>query len=88
MGHSSKRTEHLMIKKSPAVTNVAAWIKAETGVGPSIASGSHICNPICADLPNAPQKIKKVMILKRSALKDKKEKLVSLAKLAKENTIE
>jgi hypothetical protein len=32
--------------------------------------------------------MKKVMILKRSALKDKKEKLVSLAKLAKENTIE
>ena len=28
------------------------------------------------------------MTLKRSALKDKKEKLVSLAKLAKENTIE
>ena len=26
---------------TPAVTMVAAWIKAETGVGPSIASGSH-----------------------------------------------
>src|SRR5581483_4164220 len=26
---------------TPAVTIVAAWISAETGVGPSIASGSH-----------------------------------------------
>ena len=26
---------------TPAVTMVAAWISAETGVGPSIASGSH-----------------------------------------------
>ena len=27
---------------TPAVTMVAAWIRAETGVGPSIASGSHV----------------------------------------------
>ena len=26
---------------TPAATIVAAWIKAETGVGPAIASGSH-----------------------------------------------
>ena len=26
---------------TPAVTMVAAWIRAETGVGPSIASGSQ-----------------------------------------------
>jgi hypothetical protein len=26
---------------TPAVTIVAAWISAETGVGPSIASGSQ-----------------------------------------------
>ena len=39
---------------TPAVTIVAAWIKAETGVGPSIASGSHVCRPSCADLPIAP----------------------------------
>ncbi len=25
--------------KTPAVTMVAAWMRAETGVGPSIASG-------------------------------------------------
>lgn len=30
---------------TPAVTRVAAWINAETGVGPSIASGSQVCSP-------------------------------------------
>ncbi len=40
--------------KTPAVTIVAAWIKAETGVGPSIASGSQVCSGICADFPIAP----------------------------------
>ena len=38
----------------PAVTIVAAWIKADIGVGPSIESGSHTCKGICADLPMAP----------------------------------
>ena len=33
---------------------VAAWIKAETGVGPSIASGNHICSGNMADLPAPP----------------------------------
>src|SRR3546814_5460826 len=28
---------------TPAVTIVAAWISADTGVGPSIASGSQVC---------------------------------------------
>ena len=32
---------------------VAAWIKAETGVGPAIASPSHACNGNCADFPTA-----------------------------------
>ena len=36
--------------KTPAVTMVAAWISAETGVGPSIASGSQMCRKNCADL--------------------------------------
>ncbi len=30
------------IKYTPAVTIVAAWISAETGVGPAIASGSQV----------------------------------------------
>ena len=40
--------------KTPAVTMVAAWMSAETGVGPSIASGSQVCSRNCADLPMAP----------------------------------
>src|SRR6185312_7042175 len=40
--------------KIPAVTMVAAWIRAEIGVGPSIESGSHTCRGTCADLPMAP----------------------------------
>ena len=40
--------------KTPAVTMVAAWMRAETGVGPSIASGSQVCSRNCADLPMAP----------------------------------
>src|SRR5437867_11874120 len=39
---------------TPAVTIVAAWISADTGVGPAIASGSHTYNGICADFPHAP----------------------------------
>ncbi len=41
---------------TPAVTMVAAWISALTGVGPSIASGSQTYSGICADLPVAPTK--------------------------------
>src|SRR3989338_4105980 len=40
--------------KIPAVTMVAAWIRAEIGVGPSIESGSQTCSGNCADLPIAP----------------------------------
>ncbi len=39
---------------TPAVTIVAAWMRADTGVGPSMASGSHTCSGICALLPQAP----------------------------------
>ena len=38
----------------PAVTMVAAWMSAETGVGPSIASGSHVWSGSWADLATAP----------------------------------
>ena len=41
---------------TPAVTIVAAWMSAETGVGPSIASGSQVWSRNCADLPMAPMK--------------------------------
>ena len=38
------------------MTIVAACIRAETGVGPSIASGSQTCSGNWADLPTAPMK--------------------------------
>jgi hypothetical protein len=41
------------MRYTPAVTIVAAWISAETGVGPSIASPSQDCSGTCADLPQA-----------------------------------
>src|SRR5215471_19027335 len=44
------------IKYTPAVTMVAAWIRAETGVGPSIASSSQDCSGSWADLPQAPSR--------------------------------
>jgi len=33
---------------------VAAWMRALTGEGPAMASGSHVCSGTCADLPTAP----------------------------------
>ena len=39
---------------TPAVTIVAAWISALTGVGPSMASGSQTCKGNWALLPHAP----------------------------------
>lgn len=58
----SKTNDIQTIKKTPAVTNVAAWIKDDTGVGPSIASGNHVCKPSWADFPTAP-KNKKILII-------------------------
>jgi len=40
-------------RKTPATTIVDLWSKAETGVGPSIADGSHGCKINWADLPPA-----------------------------------
>src|SRR3984893_6201137 len=47
---------------------VAAWIKAETGVGPSIASGNQTCSGNCADFPAAPQKIKSAAAVRKPGL--------------------
>lgn len=46
--------DNLINKYTPAVTIVAAWINAETGVGPSIASGNQVWRPNCADFAIAP----------------------------------
>ena len=41
-----------------------AWMSAETGVGPAIASGSQTYSGICADLPVAPTKRRRQMAVK------------------------
>jgi hypothetical protein len=87
-GDSSKSEEHLMIKKTPAVTSVAAWIKADTGVGPSIASGNQMCKPTCADFPKAPQNSKKVIMVNLSTSRNKNEKELLWARPAREKTVQ
>ena len=36
--------------KMPATTMVAAWMRADTGVGPAMASGSQVCSTNWPDL--------------------------------------
>src|SRR5437667_709263 len=43
------------MRYTPEVTIVAAWMSADTGVGPAMASGSHTYSGSCADLPIAPK---------------------------------
>ncbi len=40
---------------------VAAWISAETGVGPAMASGSQVCSGNWADLPATPASSSRVI---------------------------
>ncbi len=56
---------------TPAVTMVAAWMRAETGVGPSIASGSQVCSRNCADLPIAPMNSSRQVMVSASASRPK-----------------
>ena len=71
LGEYSKSGEHLITKKIPAVTFVAACINAETGVGPSIASGNQTCSPSWADLPNAPSSKKRQIKFNKLKFKPK-----------------
>src|SRR5262245_41146885 len=61
-GARRKRTLQRATMYTPAVTIVAAWIRADTGVGPAIASGSHTYSGTCALLPIAPTKRQRQMI--------------------------
>ena len=47
---------------------VAAWISAETGVGPSIASSSQDCSGTWADLPQAPSSSSRPMMVASAGL--------------------
>ncbi len=53
-GAASNSGDRRATMNTPAVTIVAAWISAETGVGPSIASGSQVCSRNCATCPWPP----------------------------------
>ena len=70
-GACSKSGDSRATMKTPAVTMVAAWIRAETGVGPSIASGSQVWSRNCADLPIAPMKSRRQVIVIASMSKPK-----------------
>src|SRR3954471_1589295 len=51
---------------TPAATIVAAWIRAEIGVGPSIASGNQTWSGNCADFPTAPQKTSSATVVRNA----------------------
>src|SRR6185295_1655863 len=55
-GESAKRKLRRATMYTPAVTMVAAWMSADTGVGPAMASGSQTYRGICADFAVAPTK--------------------------------
>src|SRR5215216_5966151 len=57
-GSIEKTGNNLATRYTPATTIVAACIKADTGVGPSIASGNQICKGNIADFPAPPINIK------------------------------
>ncbi len=68
--------------KTPAVTIVAAWISAETGVGPSMASGSQVCSRNWADLPIAPMNSNRQISVSASACQPKKSMVLPVSPCA------
>ena len=74
VGASSNSGEQRATRNTPAVTMVAAWISAETGVGPSMASGSQVWSGTCADLPMAPRNSSMVMTVRMSNSPPRKSK--------------
>src|SRR5512139_3523066 len=59
-GARSNRGANLATRNTPAVTIVAAWIRAETGVGASMAFGSQTWKGSWADLASAPHRKSRV----------------------------
>ena len=53
----------LVVYRTPATTNVAACMTADTEVGPSIASGSQLCNPIKTLLTPTIRRSRESMVL-------------------------
>src|SRR5580704_3115568 len=56
-GTKTKSGVQRATRYTPAVTIVAAWMRALTGVGPSIASGNHRCSGNWALEPESDQQI-------------------------------
>ncbi len=57
-GKAWKRGSKRATRKIPAATILAAWIKAEIGVGPSILSGNNSWSQNCTDSATRPQNSK------------------------------
>ncbi len=72
VGASSNKGDSRATMKTPAVTMVAAWISADTGVGPSMASGNQVCSRNCADLPIAPMNSRRHARVSASTCQPKK----------------
>ncbi len=72
VGASSNSGESRATMNTPAVTMVAAWINADTGVGPSMASGNQVCNRNWADLPIAPMNNNRHVSVSASACQPRK----------------
>ena len=66
---------------------VAAWISAETGVGPSMASGSQVCSRNCADLPMAPMNSSRQISVSASARQPKNQIVLPRSEGACANTV-
>ena len=87
VGARSNNGESRATMNTPAVTMVAAWISAETGVGPSIASGSQVCSRNCADLPMAPINSRKHINVSASTSHDRKWMVLPVSAGACANTV-
>src|SRR5437868_12483862 len=87
-GANSNIGERRQTMKTPAVTMVAAWISAETGVGPSIASGSQVWSGTWADFPMAPMKSRIQSVVSVSGFQDRKWKLFPTWSGTAANTVE
>ena len=86
-GASSNSGDSRATMNTPAVTMVAAWISADTGVGPSMASGSQVCSRNCADLPIAPMNSSRQISVSASTSQLRKWMVLPVSEGACANTV-
>src|ERR1700735_3960054 len=87
VGASSNKGDNRATMNTQAVTMVAAWIKAETGVGPSMASGNQVCRRNCSDLAIATMNSRRHMVVSASTFQLRKWKLLPTRLGAWANTV-